>query len=245
MLINVFCNEQNERNSWIFLFHFIACFHIQPLFLTVMKGNYDTIAPFYDWLSRFVFRDAILQAHSFLVDAIPAGSSVLIAGGGTGFILEEILRKHAIGLEITYVDISEKMIALSEKRNIGGNEVSFINQSILDTAFHQQFDVAITPFFLDNFSNSAAKLVFNKINAALSSGGLWLFADFQSKKNSLWQKLLLKSMYLFFRIFCNIEASRLPDSLLFFNQYNYKTLDIKTFYKDFIYTGIYQKQEMF
>lgn len=209
-----------------------------------MKGDYDIVAPFYDCLSRFIYGDAILQAHTFLINAILPGSSVLIAGGGTGFILEEILKKHAGGLQITYVDISEKMIALSKKRNIGGNKVLFINKSINDTAFHQQFDVVITPFFLDNFSNSTAKIIFDKMDSILAPDGLWLFADFQSKKNKLWQKLLLKLMYLFFRIVCNIEASHLPDSPFFFNQHKYKAIDMKTFYKDFIYAVIYQKQEV-
>ena len=245
MLINVFCNEQNERNSWIFLFYFIACFHIQPLFLTVMKGNYDTVAPFYDWLSRFVFRDAILQAHSFLVDAIPASSSVLIAGGGTGFILEEILRKHAIGLEITYVDISKKMIALSKKRNIGGNKVLFINKSIHDAVFLNQFDVVITPFFLDNFTNSTAKTVFAKIDSSLASGGLWLFADFQlSEINNVWQKILLQCMYFFFRLLCGIEASHLPDTASFFEKYKYQQNSKQTFFRNFIYASIHVKPDI-
>jgi ubiquinone/menaquinone biosynthesis C-methylase UbiE len=209
-----------------------------------MKGNYDTVASFYDWLSTLIFGEAILQAHKFLIDAVPAGSQVLIAGGGTGFILEEISKKHIGGLQITYVDISEKMIALSKKRNIGGNKVLFINKAINDTVFNQQFDVVITPFFLDNFSNSTAKIIFDKMDAVIAPDGLWLFADFQSKKNKLWQKLLLKIMYLFFRIVCNIEASHLPDFPFFFNQHNYQAIDMKTFYKDFIYAVIYQKQEV-
>lgn len=210
-----------------------------------MKRNYDTVAPFYDLLSKLVFGGSVLRAHKFLVNAVPAGSSVLIVGGGTGFMLEEISKKHASGLQITYVDISPKMIAFSKKRNIGGNNVLLINQSIFDTAFPKQFDVVITPFFLDNFSNNTAKIIFNKIDAALASGGLWLFADFQSEKNNLWQKMLLKLMYFFFKIVCNIEASHLPDSPSFFLQYDYKSIDMKTFYKDFIYAVIYQKQEVF
>jgi len=210
-----------------------------------MKGNYDTVAPFYDWLSRLIFGEAILQAHTFLVNAIPAGSSVLIIGGGTGYILEEMSKKHASGLQITYVDISEKMIAFSKQRNVGGNDVLFINKSISDVAFYRKFDVVITPFFIDNFSNSTAKIIFDKMDFILAADGLWLFADFQSKKNKLWQKWLLKLMYLFFRIVCNIEASHLPDSPLFFKEYNYKSMDARTFYKDFIYAAIYKKQQVF
>jgi ubiquinone/menaquinone biosynthesis C-methylase UbiE len=207
-----------------------------------MKGTYDNVAPFYDFLSQLVFKDAILQAHIFLANAVPAGSSVLVVGGGTGKLLEEITTKNQSGLQITYVDISKKMIRLSKKRNTRGNSVSFINQSITDVSFHQQFDVVITPFLFDNFSTNTTKVVFDKIDPLLKPGALWLFADFeQAAKNNLWQKFLLKLMYLFFRIACGIEASNLPDTASLFQKCRYAAVAKETFYKGFIYSVIYRK----
>lgn len=207
-----------------------------------MKGNYDNVAPFYDLLSQLVFGNAILRAQLFLINAIPANSGILIIGGGTGQILEEISKKHGSGLQITYVDISKKMIAISKKRKTGNNEVVFINQSISDARFHRQFDVVITPFFLDNFLNNTAKVVFDKIDTFLKPRGFWLFTDFQlSEKNNLWQKLLLKIMYFFFRFFCGIEASHLPDTTALFEKYKYQLISKQTFYKKFIYALIFFK----
>lgn len=207
-----------------------------------MKGNYDNVVPYYDLLSRLVFGYAILQAHVFLANAIPANSSILVIGGGTGHILEEISKKNASGLQITYVEISEKMIALSKKRNTGNNEIVFINKSIRDVSFHRLFDVVITPFLFDNFSYSTTKIIFNKIDALLLPKGLWLFADFQgSDKNNIWQKLLLNFMYLFFRLLCKIEAAHLQDMRIFFEEYNYGNISMQTFFKKFIYAAIYIK----
>lgn len=205
-----------------------------------MKGNYNNIAPYYDLLSHIVFGNAMMRTHAFLVNAIPANASILVIGGGTGYILEEIAKKHHSGLRITYVDISEKMIALSRKKNAGDNEVVFINRSILDTIFDQTFDVAITPFFFDNFSGDTSKVIFDKINAALTPGGVWLFADFLiTSQSSLWQKLLLKLMYMFFRALCGIEASNLPDTTALFKKYKYGAVSSQTFYRQFISAVIY------
>lgn len=207
-----------------------------------MKGSYDTVAPFYDRLSRVVYGAAIVQAQIYLVHAIPENSVILIVGGGTGQILEEISKKHVNGLQITYVDISKEMIALSKKRNIGNNKVLFVNKAIADVSFQHKFDVVLTPFFFDNFSNSTAHIIFNKINASLKPHGLWLFADFQvSEKNNLWQKLLLGVMYLFFRTLCGIEASNLPDTTSLFYKFNYRLISSQTFYRKFIYSSIYLK----
>lgn len=209
-----------------------------------MKGNYDNVAPFYNLLSHLVFGNSMSQALLFLVNAIPPNSSVLIIGGGTGKILEEISKKYISGLQITYVEISKKMISLSKKRSTGNNAVVFINQSILDVTFYQQFDVVITPFLFDNFSTRTTKVLFNKIDILLKPFGVWLFADFQlGEKNNLWQKWLLSCMYFFFRFLCGIEASHLPDTASIFKKFKYQPVSKKTFYGKFIYSSIYLKPD--
>ena len=215
----------------------------KSLFLAGMKNNYNNLAPFYDFLSRLVFGDAIIQSQRFLVEAIPANSTVLIVGGGTGFILEEIGLLHKGDLRITYVEASEKMIEISKKRNIGCNPLIFIHLPIQETSFKKKFNVVITPFLLDNFSNHSAKIVFNIIHDALQPNGLWLFADFnESRIIPLWQRFLLKCMYYFFRVFCRIEARELPDTKSLFDACKYKIVSSRFFFRSFICSVIYQRQ---
>ena len=207
-----------------------------------MKGNYNNIAPYYDRLSRIIFGHAIVNAHRWLAQFITTNTSILIAGGGTGWILEEIAKRHPEGLCITYVDISEKMIALSKKKQVGKNQVVFINEPIQNVTFHQQFDVVMTPFVLDNFSEDTTLRIFRKIDEHLIPGGLWLFTDFQlAGKHQLWQKPLLKMMYFFFRVVCGIEAKQLPGTNTLFNQYNYKQISAKTFFSNFICALVFKK----
>ena len=80
-----------------------------------MKNNYNTIAGYYDFLSRTIFQRSIINAQVALLSYIKPNSTVLIVGGGTGWILEKI---EPAGLEITYVEISENMLALSRKRKL-------------------------------------------------------------------------------------------------------------------------------
>jgi ubiquinone/menaquinone biosynthesis C-methylase UbiE len=208
-----------------------------------MKGNYDYVAPFYDALSGLVFGDAIKESQRFLIKQIPPHTTILIVGGGTGLILEEISRLHYGSFEIVYVDSSRKMIELSKKRNIMSNRIAFVHHSIVDACFTQKFDVVITPFLLDNFCNVTVNLVFDKIDNALRPGGLWLFADFSESQNKpVWQELLLKSMYLFFKSCCNIEASHLPKMQRLFESYRYEVLSSQLFFKKFIWSIVFKKQ---
>lgn len=207
-------------------------------------SNYNSIASFYDRLAKMIFGNAIKNAQKFLIQAIRPGSTVLIIGGGSGWILEEITKIRSKGIKITYVELSEKMIALSRKRDTGTNEVFFLNESIQDVILDQEFEYVITPFVIDNFSAATAAIVFQKINDLLLPRGIWMFADFQiSGKNTLWQRMVLKIMYIFFKAICNIEASQLPDTATLFKKHKYEIVSSETFFADFICSIIYKKQD--
>ena len=207
-----------------------------------MKVDYNFIAPYYDRLAQFVFGNAIKQAQQFLIQFIQPNSHILIIGGGTGWILEEITKAHPSGLQITYVDISIEMIKISRKRNVGQNKVNFISQPFHDVQLKPVYDVVITPFFLDNFSEDSVNHVIQKIQTSLRSTVVWLYADFQiNEQSNIWQKLLLKIMYLFFQTVCHIEARKLPNVEIQFKSRGYQCVCSKTFFKDFIYAGVYKR----
>ncbi|MEZ4686196.1 MAG: hypothetical protein R3B47_09055 [Bacteroidia bacterium] len=58
--------------------------------------SFNRLAPVYDFLASLVFGNRIRQAQRWLLDFIPEGSSILILGGGTGWILEELAEKAHI-----------------------------------------------------------------------------------------------------------------------------------------------------
>ena len=211
--------------------------------MTRQKNNYDKIARQYDWLSKVVFYRSLEHAQVSLLKYIPAGSSILIVGGGTGWILERLSHLHQKGLSITYVELSGNMIHLSQKRDIKENTVQFVHLPIEDFTPDRDFDVLITPFLFDNFVPERAQPIFWQLHYMLKKGGLWLFADFfyDKAKSRWWQKLLLKIMYSFFRLFCNVEAKSLFNMSICFGQGKYEVLHQRFFYFGFIQSIAYRK----
>jgi ubiquinone/menaquinone biosynthesis C-methylase UbiE len=205
-----------------------------------MAANYNNSAWFYDRLSRLVYGNALINAQVYLLQYIPAGSNILIIGGGTGWILEEVTKIHPTGLSITYVEVAPAMMGLSQKKQTGLNKVIFINDAVENISLQPGFDVVITPFLFDNFKEQTLQKVFEHIHQSLKPKGLWLNADFQLT-GKWWQQLLLKSMFLFFRILCGIEASSLPNIEQQFEQYNYESIAGRFFYGDFIISKAYRK----
>ncbi|WP_171037821.1 class I SAM-dependent methyltransferase [Dyadobacter luticola] len=209
------------------------------------KNNYDSIAGSYDLISRLVFQKAIVRSQQSLLPYITTPANVLIVGGGTGWILEEIVKIHPAGLVITYLDNSTKMIALARQRNWKQNEVTFLEIPVEDFRTIHQFDIIFTPFLFDNFSPDNAALSFNLLKKLLKPGGKWLFVDFniQTNLNRIWQKPLLQLMYRFFRIIGNVEAKQLPDMEGLFMAASFKIAFESRHYGGFILARVFEWME--
>ena len=208
-----------------------------------MNNNYDRIAPYYDVLSRMVFFRAQLKAQIEQLENIPANSRILIVGGGTGWILDEIAKMHPGGLNITYVEISEKMLELSKKRDVKENTVTYVHTAAEDFKGRDSFDVILTAFLFDNFNAARIDTVFNVLHSKLKPGGLWLFCDFYYQQGSgkTWKYYLLKTMYLFFNRISDVEAKELINTEGHFEALHYVPIQIAYHYSGFIKAITYKK----
>ncbi|MBB6112959.1 class I SAM-dependent methyltransferase [Mucilaginibacter lappiensis] len=209
-----------------------------------MAANFNNSAWFYDRLSRLVYGRALVNAQLYLLGFIKPNSNILIVGGGTGWILEELTKLYPLGLHITYVEVAAGMMELSKKRNTGGNKIAYIQNAIEQVNLNPGFDVVITPFLFDNFTEQTLKTVFNHIHNLLKPQSLWLNADFQLT-GKWWQLFLLKSMFVFFRLICGIEAGKLPEIKTHFTANSYAVVDEKTFFNDFIVANVYRKKMVY
>jgi len=207
------------------------------------RNNYDRIAGAYDFLSRLIFQRAQVNAQIEQLKYLKAASSILIVGGGTGWILEELAKAQPSGLQITYVELSEQMLKLAQQRNVGANQVHFVHSSITEYSSKQQFDVIHTAFLFDNFKDSDASSVFKGLNKQLKAGGLWFYTDFKvdAGGNSWWKTALLGLMYAFFRRIAAVEAKDLPEMEGRFARGGLHIIEQKRYYKGFIESIIFQK----
>jgi ubiquinone/menaquinone biosynthesis C-methylase UbiE len=205
-----------------------------------MAANYNNSAWFYDSLARLVYGNALINAQVYLLKRISSNLKILIVGGGTGWILEEITRLYASGLQITYVEIAPDMMAQSKRRNVGNNQVTFINDAIESVDLPKDFDIALTPFLLDNFTEENLNKIFSSIAALLKPKAFWLNTSFQLT-GKWWQQVLLKTMFIFFKVTCGIEASKLPGIDQCFEENSFKLIEQQSFFGDFIGAKIFKK----
>lgn len=183
-------------------------------------NNYNAVAKYYDFISQLVFGKKLIQAQSLFLDSIQAENQILIIGGGTGKILNAINTLGKRNLSVTFLDASQKMIDLAKKRNYENLNVQFICERIEFFETKRPFDVIMTPFFFDNFEKDKIDFLFPAIAKLLNNGGLWMYTDFNLTYKKRWiDSILVKIMYLFFKITSRIETQKLIDMQSYFSNY--------------------------
>ena len=176
-------------------------------------ADFNRIAPVYDALKRVVFGRALERAQAVFLNRIPPGALVLIVGGGTGWLLEPLLTAHPAG-RVVYLEASARMLARASRRVLshqllGTVEFRLGNETTLQLS--ERFDVVITPFVLDLFTEQTLQTrLLPRLRRALRPGGQWFITDFVPVTG--WKhEILIQSMIRFFRLTANIEARELAD----------------------------------
>jgi len=197
-------------------------------------NNFDRVAFLYDALVRLVFGNSMFRAQTFLLDKIKDNATVLIIGGGTGWILKALKP----GCEVWYIDSSSKMIERARKQDVTC-KVHFITGTESDIP-GRTFDVIITNFYFDLFTTTKVDTVIKKIKTVMKPDAHWIVTYFVDK--AWWQRIMLNVMYLFFNVTCNIESKKLPAWLESFDQNGFKMIESKTFYAGFIKTVLWRSK---
>lgn len=204
------------------------------------KNSFNWIAPFYDSLTKLFFGKAFYKAQIHFLSEIPKKGRVLIIGGGTGWILNELLRINP-DCEVHYVEASSKMVEKTRRRVSPKHKVKFIFGSENSIPRNGKYDAVITNFFLDLFSESLTDVIL-KIKRSLSKNSIWIVTDFEDN-GKLWQKVMLKTMYFFFRVTSRIEASQIPDIEEELKKQGIKKSKEEIFLGSFIRSSVYRISE--
>ncbi len=204
-----------------------------------MKNNFDFVAPVYDRLARIVFGNRLRKIQTKWLHLIPKNGKVLIMGGGTGWILAEVV-KHQPKVKIDYIEASAKMIALSAKRHIKMDCVNLIHGSENDIPENQVYDVIITNFFLDVFEETHLKLILKKMNLVLSPCGILICSDFQDTQKARHQ-FLLWLMHRFFGLASGMESKTLKDIPEHILQHGFKKKEEAITYNGLLFSNVYVK----
>lgn len=180
--------------------------------------NFDRIAPHYRWIETLCAGLLLQRCRTAFLGEIGSPRRVLVVGEGNGRFLAELLRTHPAA-RVTCVDASAEMLRLAAV-GCDARHVEFIHADITAwTPPPAAFDLIVTHFVLDCFCAEQLVPVIARLAAAAAPGARWLVSDFCEPAAGLakWRaRLIIQSLYFFFRYTARLPATRLtpPDAFL-------------------------------
>jgi tRNA (cmo5U34)-methyltransferase len=204
-----------------------------------MSVGFNRVAPFYDLLARFVYGSSIRDAQIRFLSHVNPNSKVLILGGGTGWLLEE-LAKFRTNISVDYVEHSEKMLLSSKSRKqFPFNQLRFI-LGTEEQVNNETYDFIITAFVLDVFPQEEMESMVFRVRNLLSSQGQWLCVDFDKADRSFKAKVLSFVMIQFFRILSGLKTKGVLDYFGQIKKNGGREIDSAKFYGEFIKASLFR-----
>ncbi|MEO5976104.1 MAG: methyltransferase domain-containing protein [Chryseolinea sp.] len=197
-------------------------------------NNFDALAGIYDTLAKVVFGRSIKDAQCVMLSELSGANTILIIGGGTGWLLDEVLKINQTS-QIWYVDASSNMVSQARRRceRLNSKQVKFVQGTENELPDQPTFDAVIANFYFDMFSPASLQVVMKRIKESMEPGAVLIATDF-TKSKRLWHALLLGTMYRFFRIASKLEAGTLPPWQSLLVDSGFKEESAHKFYDGFI-----------
>jgi SAM-dependent methyltransferase len=185
------------------------------------QPNFNLIARPYRYLEYLTLGRQLERCRLHYLPNLLQQKSALILGDGDGRFLAQLLAQNP-HLQADAVDLSAPMLQLL-RRNCeaaapgASNRLETHQASALafppPGAPEKTYDLVATHFFLDCLTQPELEALIARTVPSLAPGALWLISDFRipSGPMRLPARLLVRALYLAFRILTNLRTTHLPD----------------------------------
>ncbi|QDV23663.1 class I SAM-dependent methyltransferase [Aureliella helgolandensis] len=214
--------------------------------LAAEKG-YDRLAPWYESIERLRFGQALQNARTAFLPELCNSRRALFLGEGDGRLLQAFARMNSAA-RMTSIDLSSQMLALQKKRLQSAGQAQraeWLKGDAMAAQFGKgDFDLIVTPFFLDCFGSQELQILIPKLTQWLSESGQWYLVDFNLPPSGLsrhWAQFWLRAMHLFFRWQTGLKVRQLvlPDPEI--HRQGFKLVHHKVSRLHFLRSTIFQK----
>lgn len=185
--------------------------------------SFDRLARHYRWMEAVLAGGILQHCRTAFIDQVEEPGSALLLGEGNGRYLSPFLQLNR-STRVVCVEQSARMISCAkralQRQGIDSARVEFIQADLLTwDAPAETFDLIVSHFFLDCFTEAQLRVLVPRIAAAGRGDCVWIVSDFQIPEAGFWElraRVVHKLMYAFFHFATGLPARRLtqPDALL-------------------------------
>jgi SAM-dependent methyltransferase len=184
--------------------------------------NCDWIAPHYWWIEKLGMGRTLERRRRWFLPRLKNARRALVLGDGDGRFLRELLRQNSV-VQADYVDLSDRMLELA-RHKAGADRVVYRRADARALKFAPgEYDLIATHFFFDCFSSKELEALISRIAAAGTPGARWVVSEFCT--TSIPARLLVRALYLFFRITTGLRNQSLVDHRPILRSHGFRLID--------------------
>jgi|GEM_PF-250376 len=182
-----------------------------------IQPNFNRIASPYRYLEYLTLGRILERCRDHFLPKLFDCQQALILGDGDGRFLAKLYTANPT-LHATAVDISAAMLNLLRRRCEAAAFNAKIllltcNSSALEHTPSSQTDLVVAHFFFDCLTQSDLDALIDRVAKHVRPNALWLISDFRIPGGPirLPARLIIRALYLAFRILTGLRTTRLPD----------------------------------
>lgn len=192
--------------------------------------NFDLIARPYRWLEYLSLGNALQNCRTHYLSRLLANHHALVFGDGDGRFLAQLLTANP-HIHADAIDLSDTMLRLLRQRCEANapntpSRLQTHHTDALDFAPIGPYDLVVTHFFLDCFTQPNLEALIARIVPTLAPGALWLVSDFRIPTGPmrLPAQIIIRALYLSFRILTGLRTTRLPDHVALLTEARFRRI---------------------
>jgi len=181
------------------------------------QPNFNRIARPYRWLEYLTLGTALENCRTHYLPQLLDRRRALVLGDGDGRFLAQLLATNP-DLHADAVDTSATMLQLLRQRceaaaPNAATRLRTRHANALTIPLEDSYDLVVTHFFLDCLTQPDLDTLITRINPTITPGALWLISDFRVPNGlmRLPARLLVRGLYLTFRLLTGLRTTHLPD----------------------------------
>lgn len=177
------------------------------------ESDFNLIARPYRWLEYLTLGRTLERCRLHFLPLLLGQKRALVLGDGDGRFLAALMSANP-HLDATAVDSSVAMLHLLRKRcEAHATRLQTYNTGALTFRPTSPYDLVVTHFFLDCLTQSDLGTLVAHITPTLAPEAVWLISDFRipSGPMCLPARIMVRSLYLAFRILTGLRTTHLPD----------------------------------
>jgi ubiquinone/menaquinone biosynthesis C-methylase UbiE len=188
--------------------------------ISANKSDFDLVARPYRWLEYLTLGKSLENCRLHYLSQLLDRRHALVLGDGDGRFLAELLTQNP-NLRADAIDTSSTMLQLLRKRceAAAPNTVTRLrirNANALTVPLEDSegsYDLVVTHFFLDCLTQPELDTLITRVVPTLTPGALWLISDFRIPRGPMHlpARILIRSLYLAFRILTGLRTTHLPN----------------------------------